>query len=126
MTEPVQLRRRRALTGIAVMVLLSVAVSACGRAEEVGTVTGIGSPCGGPDARSGLPGWLLQPVTVSAVTNGRTVASDVVTYRSDRDRYRLSLRPGKYAIVSVGDPHGIVVTVQAGQRITVNLPDLCS
>jgi hypothetical protein len=64
---------------------------------------------------------------VSAILNGHTVASEVVSYRKDHDRYRLSLRPGHYAIVSAGDPSpGTTVDLRAGQRITLNLPDFCS
>jgi hypothetical protein len=116
----------RIACAIGALVTLTVALSACSGAGELGTVTGIGAPCGGPPARSGLPGWVLQPIRVSAIANDHTVASDLVSYRRDRDRYRLSLQPGKYAIVSPGDPHGTIVTLQAGQRITLNLPDLCS
>jgi hypothetical protein len=112
---------------IGALVALTVALSACSGAGNLATVTGIGAACGGPAGPSGqLPGWLLEPVRVSAIAHGRIVASDVVSYRTDHDRYRLSLRPGKYAIASPGDPRGTVVTVQAGQRIRLNLPDLCA
>lgn len=110
-----------------VLVMFAVALTACSSSGSgLGTVTGVAAPCGGPPALSGLPGWVLAPIRVRAMANGRTVASVVVSYRKDRDRYRLSLRPGQYAIVSLGDPQGKVVTVQAGRRITANLPDLCS
>jgi hypothetical protein len=109
---------------VGALVTLAVALTACS-GGGLGMVTGVAAPCGGPPARSGLPRWVLEPIRVSALANGRTVTSAVVSYRKNRDRYRLSLRPGKYAIVSPGDPRGTVVTVQAGQRITANLPDLC-
>ncbi len=112
---------------VSALVTLTVALSACGGAGDPGTVTGVAAPCGGPAAiGSGLPGWVLLPVKVSAILNGHTVASEVVSYRKDRDRYRLSLRPGHYAIVSTSDPDDAVVNLRGGQRITLNLPDLCS
>jgi len=114
----------RIAAAVGALVTLAVALTACS-GGGLGTVTGVAAPCGGPPARSGLPGWVLEPVRVSAVAHGRTVASVVVSYRKDRDRYWLSLRPGKYAITSPGAPRGTVVTVQAGQQITANLPDLC-
>jgi hypothetical protein len=113
---------------VGALVTLTVALSACSRGDEYGTVTGVAAPCGGPPSvGSGLRGWALQPVRVSVILNGRTVASEVVSYRKDRDRYRLSLRPGYYAIVSAGDPlPGTAVNLRPGQRITLNLPDRCA
>jgi hypothetical protein len=115
----------RIASAAGVLVTFAAALTACS-GSGLGTVTGVAAPCGGPPAPSGLPGWVLAPIRVRAMANGRTVASVVVSYRKDRDRYRLSLRPGPYAIVSLGDPQGKVVTVQADRRITANLPDLCS
>jgi hypothetical protein len=64
---------------------------------------------------------------VSAIRNGHVVASEVVSYRKDGDRYRLSLQPGHYAIVTAGDPRpGTAVNLRAGQRIALNLPDRCA
>ena len=128
---PTRVRPRAVRVGgctVGALVTLIVALSACSGADEPGTVTGVAPPCGGPaPVGSGLPGWALQPVRVSAIFNGHTVASEVVSYRKDRDRYRLSLRPGHYAIVSAGDPlPGTAVNLRAGQRITLNLPDRCA
>lgn len=112
---------------VGALVTLAVTLSACGGVEEPGTVTGVAAPCGGPAAGSGRPGWVLQPIRLSVIRNGHTVASEVVSYRKDRDRYRLSLRPGHYAIVSAGDPlPGTALNLRAGQRITLNLPDRCA
>ena len=118
---------RVAACAVGALVTLTVALSACSGADEHGSVTGVAAPCGGPQVGSGLPGWALQPVRVSAILNDRTVASEVVSYRKDRDRYQLSLRPGHYAIVSAGDPlPGTAVNLRPGQRIRLNLPDRCA
>lgn len=112
---------------IGILVTLAVALSACSGAGGEGTVTGVASPCGGPAGPgSQLPGWVFEPVHVQAVLGGHTVATEVVSYRKDRDRYWLSLQPGKYSIASTSDPRGVMVTLRAGQRVTVNIPDLCS
>jgi hypothetical protein len=116
----------RILVVAGALVTVTVALSACSGAGEAATVTGVASPCGGPAGQgSRLPGWVLEPVRVTAMRSGRTVASETVSYRKDRDRYQLSLPPGTYSIADIGDPHGLVVTLHAGQRMTVNLPDLC-
>lgn len=112
---------------VAALAMLTVALSACSGGAEPATVAGVAAPCGGPVVTgSGLAGWVLQPVHVRAILGGHTVASETVSYRKDRDRYRLSLPPGKYAIASTSEPHGVAVTLRAGQRMTLNLPDLCS
>lgn len=109
------------------LVTVTVALSACSGAGESATVTGVASPCGGPAGQGSRPaGWVLEPVRVRAIRDGRAVTSETVSYHKDRDRYQLSLPPGRYSIADIGDPHGLVVTLHAGQRVTVNLPDLCS
>jgi hypothetical protein len=84
-------------------------------------VAGVAAHCAGP------PQAALLPVTMTARSHGHTVAREVVRYRKDRDRYRLSLHPGRYVISARGsaDPPR-AVNLHPGERLVVNFPDLCS
>jgi hypothetical protein len=86
-----------------------------------GTVTGVAAHCAGPVSATNLP------VRVTARADGRTVASEVVRYLKDHDRYRLSVPPGRYVISARGSADkGRSVRLHPGERIVVNFPDLCS
>lgn len=89
--------------------------------KGLGTVSGVAAHCAGP------PQAALLPVWVAARSDGRTVASQVVRYRKDHDRYRLSLPQGRYVISARGsaDPARAVV-LHPGARIAINFPDRCS
>jgi hypothetical protein len=65
-------------------------------------------------------------VEVSAREHGRTVARQVVSYRKDRDRYRLVLPPGRYVITASGSSDvPLTVVVHSGEHITINFPNFC-
>jgi hypothetical protein len=87
----------------------------------LGTVAGYAAHCAGP------PPAALLPVTVAARSDGRTVASEVVRYLKDHDRYRLLLRPGRYVISARGsaDPPRVVM-LHPAEHIGVNFQDRCS
>jgi hypothetical protein len=81
---------------------------------------GVAAPC------ASALGSQFVPVTVIVREHGRVVATTVVSYRSNRDRYRLSLRPGQYTISapqSADEPERVVL--ESGERLTVNLLNRC-
>jgi hypothetical protein len=86
-----------------------------------GIVTGIAAPCAGP------PAAVRDPVTVFAIRDGKTVATQVTQYKGRRDRFRFELAPGRYEIRAPqsADKSPQVVMVRSGQTSTVNFPDAC-
>jgi hypothetical protein len=69
---------------------------------------------------------VLAPVKVSAREHGRIVATVVVSYRKDRDRYRLVLPPGHYVISASGASHvPQSVVLHSREHLTVNFANVC-
>ena len=84
-------------------------------------VTGVAAPCAGP------PTAALQPVTVYAIQDGRTAATQVTKYKGRHDRYRFALLPGRYTISAPRSADQIPqrVLLHSRQTITVNFPNYC-
>ena len=106
----------------ALAVSFALALAACGQASSQGrgTVSGIAGGCQNP-----LEGR-LQPIVIVARQNGHVVAKTVARFEDFRSRYRLVLRPGRYAIsdpLSGASPYTVVLHPAAG--INVNFPNRC-
>lgn len=86
-----------------------------------GTVVGTAAHC------AGLPrAAALLPVTVIAREHERVVATQTVSYLKDHDRYRLSLRPGRYTISAPRSADGPqAVDLRSGERAIVDFADGC-
>jgi len=86
-----------------------------------GVVTGIAVPCAGPPAAG------MDPVTVFAIRDGRTVATQITRYKGRHDRYRFVLAPGRYKISAPrsADRSPQMVLVRSGLTSTVNFPNTC-
>lgn len=86
-----------------------------------GVVIGLAEPCAGP------PPAATQAVTVFAIRDGRTVATQVTSYKGRHDRYRFVLAPGRYKISAPrsADKSPQMVLVRSGQTSTVNFPNYC-
>jgi hypothetical protein len=86
-----------------------------------GVVTGVAAPCAGPAAAA------LQPVTVYAIRDGRTVATQVTQHKGRHDRYRFALAPGRYTISAPRSAGKVPqrVLLHSRQTITVNFPNYC-
>ena len=69
----------------------------------------------------------MQSVTVFAIRDGRTVATQVTQARDRHNRYRFVLAPGRYKISAPrsADKNPQVVLVRSRQTITVNFPNYC-
>ena len=83
-------------------------------------MAGFADHCAGPVEAS------YWPVTVRASEHGRVVATKVVSYDKDRNRYQFSLPPGRYVISALGSadaPQAVVV--RPGQRAIANFPNTC-
>src|SRR5215467_4097806 len=107
------------------MLTLTAAIGGCtSRHVHVpapGVVTGIAAPCTGPAPAA------LQRVTVFAIRDGRTVATQVTRYKRRHYRYRFELDPGRYRISA---PRSAVKTpqvalVRSRHTVTVNFPNNC-
>jgi hypothetical protein len=107
-------------TNYGTQALLSVADSLVALSAP-GVVTGIAAPCAGP------PPAAMDPVTVFAVRDGRTVARQVTQYKGRHDRYRFVLAPGRYQISAPrsADKSPQSVLVRSGQTSTVSFPNTC-
>jgi hypothetical protein len=98
----------------------TAAATASHPAMPAGTVAGVAEHCSGAYLSKPLP------VRVVAHSDGRIVASEVVRYLKDHEKYRLSLPPGAYVISAHGsaDP-ARAIRLHAGERIVLNFPDRC-
>jgi len=110
---------------VATMLTLLATISGCASRQRhmpaLGVVTGMAAPCAGPVEPA------LQPVTVFAVRDGRTVATQVTQAKGRRDRYRFVLAPGRYEISAPRSADKVlqVVLLHSRQTITVNFPNYC-
>jgi hypothetical protein len=86
-----------------------------------GVVTGYAAPC------AGAPQAAMHSVTVFAIRDGRTVATQVTQYKGRRDRYRFVLDPGRYKISAPRSADKVpqVVLLHSRQTITVDFPNNC-
>jgi len=114
----------RYVGAVSALTILIVALSGCSHRTDhsrpPGTVSGVAAPCAGPASAA------LGPVEVSAREHGRTVASQVVSLKKDRDRYRLVLPPGRYVITASGSADvPLRVVLHSGEHVTINFPDFC-
>ena len=87
-------------------------------AENLGTVTGVASPCWPYAFNTGIK---KARVEVSVLQNGRTVVRQIVR---GSHVYRFHLTPSSY-VVSTPYSKAVPVTIIAGQTMRVDLPDDC-
>src|SRR5258708_34783802 len=105
------------------MVTPLAAIAGCtGRQRHMpgpGVVTGIAAPCAGPGMAA------MQSVTVFAVRDGRTVATQVTQPGGRRNRFRFVLAPGRYKLSAPRSADKVpeVVLVHSRQTISVNFPN---
>jgi hypothetical protein len=110
---------------VATMLTLLATIAGCtGRQRQMsapGVVTGIAAPCAGPVMA------VMQSVTVFAIRDGRTIATQVTQYIGRRGRYRFVLAPGRYKISAprAADKVPQVVLVHSRQTTAVNFPNNC-
>jgi len=115
---------KRAVVVTTMLTLLATIAGCTSRQQHMpapGVVTGFAAPCAGP-AIFGMP-----PVTVFAIRDGRTVATQVTQYKGRHDRYRFVLAPGRYKISAPRSADKVpqVVLVRSQQTTTVNFPNNC-
>jgi len=101
------------LAGVA-MVIMVLALAAC-TTNTIGVVTGYADACQGLV----VPTHTTLHVKVNLYSGSNLVASE--TIRSGA-RYRFSVAPGSYRLTTWRSQD---VVVQAGQMVTVNLPNVC-